>query len=227
MNDLISIIMPVKNGKKYISEALQTIKKQNMNVEIIVVDDGSTDNTAEIAKSEGCKVLRYEVSEGQVKAKNKGLKAANGKYILFHDHDDVMNDGALKRLYDEISGDNSISAVQAMVKDYISPEIPEEEKQRTIIKQNPYYGLFTGAILIRKSAFDLTGDFKANVDTGEIIEWLGNMEKHNLKVKKIDFVSTNRRVHSSNFGKTHQKKEYKDYAAVLRAKIKRGANAGT
>ena len=47
------------------------------------------------------------------------------------------------------------------------------------------------------------------------------MDSNGLKIKKIDFVSTKRRVHATNFGKTHAKTEFRDYAAILRAKLKR------
>ncbi len=218
MNKLISIIIPCKNGSNYIKEALDAIKGQNMNVEIIVVDDGSVDNTSDIAKTYGCKVLRKEKSEGPVKAKNDALKIASGDFILFHDHDDIMTKGALQKLYDEFEPD--IMAVQAKVKDFISPEVSKEEANKTVIKAEPYYGLFTGAILIRKKVFDTIGDFDDSVTAGEIIDWQGKMDKNNLKIKKIDFISTSRRLHSTNFGKTQQKTEFKDYAALLRTRIK-------
>ena len=66
MNKLISIIIPVKNGEKYIAETLDGIKKQDLNTEIIVFDDGSTDNTAEIAKKYDCKVITHKTSKGPV-----------------------------------------------------------------------------------------------------------------------------------------------------------------
>ena len=47
------------------------------------------------------------------------------------------------------------------------------------------------------------------------------MDSNGFKIKKIDFVSTQRRVHTTNFGKTNQKTEFKNYAAILRAKLKR------
>ena len=102
MNDLISVIIPVKNGSKYIAEAIKGIQKQNMNVEIIVVDDCSNDTTVEIAKLFDCKIVRHDVSKGPVAGKNSGLKVAAGKYVMFHDHDDVIRDGVLQKLYDEI-----------------------------------------------------------------------------------------------------------------------------
>jgi len=219
MNDLVSVIIPVKNGEKYIKEAIEGIKKQGMNVEIIVVDDCSTDNTVEIAQNYGCKIVKHETTKGQVAGKNSGLKVAQGKYILFHDHDDIMTDGALKRLYDDFEQD--IMAVEAKVQDWYSPDLPEEEKAKTPIKSEPYWGLFTGAILIRKEVFDKIGFFNESVYTGEIIDWQSKMDSNGFKIKKTDFVSTKRRIHSTNFGKTHQKTEFKNYAAILRAKLKK------
>ena len=221
MNELISVIIPVKNGSKgkYINQAIEGILAQNMNVEIIVVDDCSTDNTIEIAESYGCKIVKHEVSKGQVAGKNSGLKAAEGKYVLFHDHDDIMREGSLKKLYDELVSDKSISAVEAKVQDWYSPDLSEEEKSKTPIKQEPYWGLFTGAILMKKDVFDKIGFFNEAVHTGEIIEWQSKMDSFGLKIKKLDFVSTDRRIHSSNFGKTNKNTEFKNYAAILRAKI--------
>lgn len=218
MNDLISVIIPVKNGSKYIEQAIKGIQKQDMNVEIIAVDDCSTDNTVEIAQNFGCKIIKHETSKGQVAGKNSGLKIAKGKYILFHDHDDIMNDGALKILYNEFEPD--VMAVEAKVQDFYSPDLSQDERAKTPIKKEAYYGLFTGAILIKKEVFDKIGYFNESVHTGEIIEWQSKMDSNNFKIKKIDFISTMRRVHSSNFGKTNQKTEFKNYAAILRAKLK-------
>lgn len=218
MNDLISVIIPVKNGSKYIEQAITGIQKQGMNVEIIVVDDCSTDNTAEIAKNYGCVVVKHETPKGPVVGKNNGLKIAKGEYILFHDHDDVMNDGALKRLYDEFESD--VTAVEAKVQDFYSPDLSREERAKTSVKTEPYYGLFTGAILIRKNVFDKIGLFNETISAGEIIEWHSKMDSNNFKIKKIDFVSTMRRIHETNFGKMNQKAEFKDYFSILRKRIK-------
>ena len=224
MNDLISVIIPVKNGSKYLSEAIEAIISQNMNVEIIVVDDCSEDNTVEIAKKYNCKIVKHDSPKGQIAGKNSGLKIAQGKYILFHDHDDITQEGSLKKLYDEFLKDDTISAVEAKVQDFYSPELSKEQRTQTFIKKEPYWGLFTGAILIKKDIFDKIGLFTEGLYTGEIIEWHSKMATAGLKIKKIEDVATNRRIHSSNFGKTNRATEFKNYASILRARLASGKN---
>ena len=130
-----------------------------------------------------------------------------------------MRDGVLQKLYEEITSENDIYAVEAKVQDFYSPELSEEEREKTPIKSEPYWGLFTGAILMRKDTFDKIGLFSETLRAGEIIEWQSKMDSANLKIKKIDIVSTDRRIHSTNFGKMDKKAEFRDYAAILRAKL--------
>ncbi len=215
----ISVIIPVKNGSNYLREAIDSLLSQeSVSLQIIVVDDGSTDDTVAIASSYGCEVISHPVCKGQVAAKNTGLKAANGEYVMFMDHDDVMRPGTMRKLLDELEADPSASAVEAMVKDFQSPEIAS--MPGTVIKQEPFFGLFTGAILIRKSVFDTIGPFSETRKTGEIIEWTSKMETAGFKIKKIDMVATDRRIHNTNFGKTSRGVEFKDYASVLRERLK-------
>lgn len=216
MTPLVSVIMPVKNGSNYIREALDSLLKQGCRLEIIVVDDGSEDNTADIAREYGCVVLSHGSSLGPVVAKNTGLKAATGDYVLFMDHDDRMRPGALKALCSALAEDAQAAAVQAKVRDFKSPDCADAA---VAVRPEPYYGLFTGAILIRRSAFDIIGPFSTAQTAGEIIDWTDRMQQNGLTVKKIDLVSTDRRVHANNFGRTRRIQELKDYAAILRARL--------
>jgi len=218
LKKLISVIIPVKNGSNYLREAIDSLKKQDVPVQIIVVDDGSTDDTAAIASSSGCEVVSHPFCKGQVAAKNTGLAVASGEFVMFMDHDDVMRPGTLKTLADELESDTSVSAVQAMVKDFLSPEI--KSMPGTIVKPDPFFGLFTGAILIRREVFDTVGPFSETRRTGEIIEWMTKMEGAGLKIKKLDFIATDRRIHNTNFGKTARGEEFKDYASILRERLK-------
>jgi hypothetical protein len=109
----------------------------------------------------------------------------------------------------------------AKVRDFLSPELSKLKNQESAatIKKEPYYGLFTGAVLMRKTLFDCVGFFDEKLNTGEIISLLTKMDKIHLQYKKIDFISCNRRIHMTNFGRTDTDKEYKDYLAILRDKL--------
>ena len=220
-NRLVSIIITTKNGGNYLEEVLRGIKSQNVDdLEIILIDDGSSDNSAQIAESFGCVILRNPISKGYVAAKNMGLEIAKGKYVMFHDHDDIMNRDALPQMLQELQENAELSAVMMQVQDFFSPELSESERQKIIIRSGPYFGLFSGAILMKKDVFDKIGLFDAGIKTGEIIQWQDQMNKNNLAIKKLNFVATKKRVHSTNLGRIDKESKSKDYAALLRAKIK-------
>jgi len=88
----ISVIVPVYNASKYINRCIDSILNQNYkNIEIIVVDDGSTDNTLEKLKKYKDLIIVKQKNSGVSVARNKGLEKANGDYILFIDSDDYID----------------------------------------------------------------------------------------------------------------------------------------
>lgn len=104
----ISVVIPVYNGEKYLKEAIDSIKNQTMNfddIELLIVSDGSTDRTDEIAKgyekeNKNCKFLRNEVPSGSAgKPRNIGIEAATGEYLMFLDADDFFEKDALENMY--------------------------------------------------------------------------------------------------------------------------------
>ncbi len=97
----VSVIIPVYNGVKYIAETINGIRLQEKDgivLEIIVIDDASTDNGCEIAQSLGCRVFRNITNCGQVAGRAKGIGLARNEFIIFNDQDDVMKQGTLKKL---------------------------------------------------------------------------------------------------------------------------------
>lgn len=99
----ISVIIPVYNGEKYIAQCIETILCQTYkNVEIIVINDGSSDNSAAIAKQLPVKVIRFEENQGAAAARNAGIAAATGEYIHFMDVDDWLNLEYYERMIDAI-----------------------------------------------------------------------------------------------------------------------------
>ncbi|MBP3635036.1 MAG: glycosyltransferase family 2 protein [Bacilli bacterium] len=104
-NDLISIIIPVYNGEEYIEKCINSIISQTYdNLEIIVIDDGSTDNTREkLQKILDPRVNKiYIKNNGVSNARNIGIKKAKGKYLMFIDVDDYIDKHTIEILYQTI-----------------------------------------------------------------------------------------------------------------------------
>ncbi len=216
MQDLISVVIPSYNGGKYISETIESIQNQDFPHEIIVVDDISTDNTVQIAREMDCRVIVNKVHKGQVAGKNTGIRESKGNYWLTIDQDDCLTEGALRRLYDEMQKSSENKIIMAQLKDFCSPDTPEQQKY---VKLRPFWGILTGSTLFKKDVFEIIGDFREDIITGDVIDLTTRLNKVGLQIKKVDFVSCNRRIHSANFGRTNQKDEYKDYAKVLRERL--------
>lgn len=110
-NDLISVVIPAYNSEKHIKECLYLTTKQTyQNLEIIIVDDGSNDNTGNIIKSmarldERIKYF-YQDNQGQSCARNFALERVSGEYIVFIDSDDIFELDLIEELYNKIKKDN-------------------------------------------------------------------------------------------------------------------------
>lgn len=91
-NPLVSVVIPVYNGELYIAECIEQMLNQSYkNLEIIVVNDGSTDKTCQIAKSYPVKLIEFPQNRGNAIGKNAGMNAATGELIHFMDVDDAIN----------------------------------------------------------------------------------------------------------------------------------------
>ena len=104
LNSLISIIIPIFNAEKFLKKCLESVIKQSyMKIEIILVNDGSTDNSIDICLEYANKDKRIRVfnqdNKGGAAARNLGIKKANGDYIAFVDSDDFINKKYIELLY--------------------------------------------------------------------------------------------------------------------------------
>ncbi|MBQ3469157.1 MAG: glycosyltransferase family 2 protein [Bacilli bacterium] len=105
----ISIIIPAYNSEKYIEETLKSIINQTYkNIEIIVIDDGSTDNTKKVIekvkKNSAIPIqYHYQKNAGQSAARNKGVELVKSKYLSFIDSDDILKKDCIEKLYKAIT----------------------------------------------------------------------------------------------------------------------------
>lgn len=103
MRPILSVIMPVYNTSKYLNESINSILNQKIdNIEFIIVNDGSTDESEKIIKSimsENKNIMYfYQENSGQGAARNLGISYSNGKYIYFMDSDDILKENAFLNL---------------------------------------------------------------------------------------------------------------------------------
>ncbi len=139
MEPKISVIIPVYNVEKYLRECLDSVINQTLkDIEIICVNDGSTDNSLEILKEYEKQDSRIKIidkkNEGAAAARNLGLKSATGDYVIFFDSDDYMEFMALEKLYQNITDNNADISICKSYEFYDG----DEEKQITeyAIKNN-------------------------------------------------------------------------------------------
>lgn len=211
--DYISIVIPAYNGEKFIRECLHSISVQTVPHEIIVIDDISTDKTVDIAKEMGARTIVNTVHKGQVAGKNTGILNMRGDYFMTIDQDDRLKPDALEMLLKELKKSNS-QIVMSRLEDF-----PESDEDKAFCHEEPFYGILTGAALFRKEVFDMIGLFDESVTTGDVIDLMFRCQKHGVNVYKSDIITCERRIHSSNYGRTNQQDEYRDYAKLLRKQI--------
>jgi glycosyltransferase involved in cell wall biosynthesis len=119
MHPEISVVIPAYNASKYLKESVSSVKAQSFRAwELIIVDDGSTDNTAEIAQEflsdERIHLIR-QTNKGVSAARNAGIKTAKGKYVAFLDADDSFLKDNLQRKYEILEKDSRIDFVYSDV----------------------------------------------------------------------------------------------------------------
>lgn len=130
-NIKISIIVPIYNGEKYISNTLDSILNQTLeNIEIIVINDGSTDNSKNILdsyskKSDKVRVIHQE-NKGVSATRNNGILSANGEYIGFVDADDLIDPDMYKKLYEKAVSNNADIAICGFIEEDLSGNILRE-----------------------------------------------------------------------------------------------------
>lgn len=124
MKDLISIVIPVYNTEEYLAQCLESLMVQTYpNIEIILVNDGSTDNSLAICEEyeKRCPFIKVysQTNAGQGSARNLGISKCSGTYIMFVDSDDWVDREIVQRLYDNLIASDSNIAVCNYYKTYM------------------------------------------------------------------------------------------------------------
>jgi glycosyltransferase involved in cell wall biosynthesis len=218
----ISVMVPVHNGEAYLGEAIDSVRAQSYRpIEIIVVDDGSTDGTAEVARRHG-DVVRYvrQPRGGNGAARNRAVALAGCDLFLFLDADDRLAPGALERLAGALEHDPSLQAVYGHVREFVSPDVDAEALARLRPPVDRIAGCLPTNMLIRRDAFLLVGGFATDLRVGVTVDWAARARELGMRTALLDDVLFERRLHAGNNG-IREREHGSHYLRVVKAALDR------
>jgi glycosyltransferase involved in cell wall biosynthesis len=193
----VSVVVPAHDAAPFVRAAVTSVRAQAVEgVEVVVVDDGSTDGTAQVlAEQAGPDLLVLaQPNMGPAAARNRGLAAASGSLIAFLDADDEWPPGSLRARVDHLAGHPDVDVVLGRTQffgDVETAGVRFDGPDRTV------RGSFLGCGLYRRRAFDRdrAGLFDESLRTGEDYDWFLRARESGVRIATTEQVTLRYRVH--------------------------------
>jgi glycosyltransferase involved in cell wall biosynthesis len=219
---LVSVIIPVYNCDRYLAEAIESVLKQTYQpLEVIVIDDGSTDNSAEVARNFGSSVLyHYQTQSGAATARNFGIELAQGSFLAFLDADDFWIEDKLTRQMTVFDNEPDLDIVFGHVQNFHSPELDKAVKHKIYCPPELMPGYHPGTMLVKREAFERVGCFETHLKMGEFISWYSRATDLGVQVKMLPELLMWRRLHETNQGIRNRESRI-DYVRLVKASLDR------
>lgn len=218
----ISVIIPVYNGEKHLKEAIESALNQVFKpYEIIVVNDGSTDETQAVITSFGSRIKAFSQDNlGSGAARNLGVEKAAGNYLAFLDADDIWTPTRLRDGIAALAKPDAADLIFGMMEEFYSPETDQAFRETYACRPKPFAGLSPGTLLIKKIDFEKVGPFNTEYESGVTVDWLSRMESSGLTYAVLPDLHLKRRIHYSNNG-IHRQNQRGNYAKIVKEHMKR------
>jgi len=223
----VSVIMAVYNGEQYLPEALASILKQSRAVdEIVVVDDGSTDATADVAVAAGetVRVIR-QANAGQSAARNRGVAESRGDFLAFLDCDDLIHPRKVERQLARFAERPELVLIDAYAQNFWSPEIPVEDRAldgwEAQTHSDEPWPEFIGTWLFRRSLWETVGGFDESRSFAEDSDWHDRVRFTGLPIETMRAVLARRRLHRSNLTRSNYGRHIDGLQRFYKEKIDR------
>lgn len=202
---LISVVIPAYNAAAFLPAAVENVRRQNQPLlEIIVVDDGSQDDSANVASSLKVRYFRQENS-GPAAARNAGLTEARGEFIAFLDADDLWPEGSLQARVDCLQSNPNIEIALGKVRCLreVAPTENTDAAEPATELSEPFVSFNIGAALYRKSVFEKIGAFDPALRFGEDTDWFMRAREAGVGLLVLSETTLHYRLHEG--GMTHGK----------------------
>jgi glycosyltransferase involved in cell wall biosynthesis len=216
----VSVVIPVYNGATYLAEAIASVNAQSVSpYEVVVVDDGSTDDSAAVA-AESASIVRVirQVNGGPGVAMNTGVDAAVGTHVAFISADDLWAPNKLELQLTAL--ESEVDLVFGHVQHFISPELDPAVAQSLRCPADPMPANSAGTMLTMLETFKRVGPFDPRFRVGEFFDWYSRATDLRLRSLVLPQVVSRRRVHESNHSRVERAPEA-GYARVLKSMVDR------
>lgn len=222
-NILLSVVIPTYNRVDYLREAIESVLAQTYkNYEILVVDDGSTDNTRELVASYASRIKYiYQDNKGPSAARNNGIRNAKGNLIAFLDSDDLWHPDKLAKQVAVFVENPSLSFLATgygeinTKYEVIKTNVLQSSELRSLQRKEMYKNFFaTSSVMVKKTCFNKAGLFNENLHFAE--DW--EMWIRILKYYSFDYVPNllvQYRVHPIKITTTSVSNNITDWKKVI------------
>jgi glycosyltransferase involved in cell wall biosynthesis len=217
---LVSCIVPVFNGERYLRETLESILGQTYGpLEAIVADDGSTDDTRAVVEAfDGRVRYLHQPNGGHAAARNLGLRAAQGDAVAFLDADDLWHPEKLERQAVRFRERPELDVCITFVQEFRSPELSAGESSSDA---QPVPGYSASTLLARSALFDAVGRFDPALRHGNDTDWFLRAEDHGAVVELMPDVLVYRRLHDNNRSRLLADASRREYVRIVKASLDR------
>jgi glycosyltransferase involved in cell wall biosynthesis len=219
----VSVVIPVRDGARYLGEAIDSVRAQTRPPQqIVVVDDGSVDATPEVIASYGSRITAIsQPQSGNASASNRGIEAATGELVAFLDADDVWAPDKLALQLEVLEGDSDLDAVFGLVQQFLDEDADPALVDKVVIPASPQPGLCKSAMLVRRTALERVGNFDESRSNSDFTDWYLRALEHGLTSSVPDTVVARRRIHGANLGIRESERQWPATLDALKAALDR------
>lgn len=213
---LVSVVVGSFNGERYLAEAIESaLAQDHPAVEVVVVDDGSTDATPDIVARYPVRSIR-QPNGGQGAAKNTGVAAARGELIAFLDHDDVWFPAKLSRQVEALAARPEAAGALARLEVLLEPGVPHPP---WLTRSREYPWFPPSSWLLRRAAFEQVGPFDT-VSIGPDFDWMLRARDSGAQFEIVEGPLGRYRFHGENV--SYRRGEIRDHGfEALRRSLER------
>jgi glycosyltransferase involved in cell wall biosynthesis len=228
----ISVVIAAHNADLYLAEAITSVLTQSRPPdEVVVVADRPTPRALEIMNGFGDRIISSRRDKpGAAGALNQGISLARGDFLAFQDADDLWLPDKLERQTAVLLSDPELEAVFGHVRQFVSPDVPDEQKAALSPSNEILAGISKITMLIRRTPFDRIGAFDESKLAIDFFDWYARAQSCGLKSTMLPEVVALRRLHQANNGRINPGRRDAENLASLKslmdARRSRGRGGG-